>query len=246
MSVDADVAEVSSSAISVVSSLLTSGGASEEVLDSSGKGVEIDASVLLEYSVERVINASDVDVPFVVTVSGIMGGVSGISLWVGVENVSVSVSVVVVTSLEVVVTSDGMDAVKTEVEDNVEGTSVDIVLVKPEEVISGRSVVTVSPVDMVNLEDNDVISEVDVTECVYVIDSDINGDVCEEGTKYVDTSEVIFVASVESVISVVGPVGVTIGHVAFAVTNVEGTSVMTDGGDSVLIEGSKVVRDGRM
>lgn len=200
----------------------------------------------MEYSVERVINASDVDVPFVVTVSGIMGDVSGVSLWVDMEYVSVSVSVVTYTSLGVDVASEGMDPVKTEVEDNVEGTSVDIILVKPDEVISGRSVVTVPPVDMVNSEDNDVLSEVDVTECVYVIGSDINGDVCEEGTRYVVTSEVLFVSSVKSVISVVGPVGITIGHVAFAVTNVEGTSVMIDGGDSVLIEGSKVVMDGRM
>jgi hypothetical protein len=200
-----------------------------EVLDSSEKGVGIDASVLLEYSVERVLNASDVDVPLVVPVSGILDDVSGVSLKV------VSASVVAFTSLGVDVASEGMDPVEIEMEDNVEDTSVVIALVKSEEVISGRSLVTVSAVDVVNLEDKDVNSEADVTECVYVVDSDISGDVCEEGTKYVETSEVILV------FSVAGPVGIAIDHVAFAITDVEGTSVLIGCG-----EGSKVVMDDRM
>jgi hypothetical protein len=54
------------------------------------------------------------------------------------------------------------------------------------------------------------------------------------------------VSSVERVISVVSPSETIIGHVTFVVTNVEGTSVIIDGGDSVLIEGSNVVMDGRM
>jgi hypothetical protein len=216
-----------------------------EVLDSSVKVVDIGASVLLEYSVERVMNASDVNIPLVVPVSGIFDDVSGISLWV------VSISVVAFTSLGADVVTEGMDPVEIEVKDNVEGTSVDVVVVKPEEVISGRSVVIVSPVDAVNVEDNDVNSEADVIEYVYVIDSVINGDVCDEGTRYVETSEVILVEiilvfSVERIISVVGPVGTAVGHVAFAVTNVEGTSVIVDCGGSVLFEGSKVVMDDRM
>lgn len=211
-----------------------------EVLDSSVKVVDIGASVLLEYSVERVMNASDVNIPLVVPVSGIFDDVSGISLWV------VSISVVAFTSLGADVVTEGMDPVEIEVKDNVEGTSVDVVVVKPEEVISGRSVVIVSPVDAVNVEDNDVNSEADVIEYVYVIDSVINGDVCDEGTRYVETSEVILVFSVERIISVVGPVGTAVGHVAFAVTNVEGTSVIVDCGGSVLFEGSKVVMDDRM
>jgi hypothetical protein len=243
LSVDTDVAEVTSSGVSVVSSLLMVGGASEdvptvevEVLDSSMKGVDIDVSVLLEYSVERVLKASDVDVPLVVPVSGILNDVSGISLKV------VSVSEVAFTSLGVVdVASEGMLPVEIEMEDNIEVTSVGIVSVKPEEVISGRSVVTVSPIEVVNLEDKGVNSEADVMECVYVIDSDINGDVCEEDTKCVEISELILVLSVERVISVAGPVGIAIGHVAFAVTDVEGTSVLIGCG-----EGSKVVMDDRM
>lgn len=199
-----------------------------EVLDSSEKGVGIDASVMLEYSVERVLSASDVDVPLVVPVSGILEDVSGISLKV------VSVSVVAFTSLGVDVASEGMDPVEIEIEDNVEDTSVDIVLVKSEEVISGRSLVTVSAVD-VNLEDKDVNSEDDVTEYVYVVDSGSSGDVCEEGKKYVETSDVILV------FSVAGAVGIAIDHVAFAITDVEGTSVLTGCG-----EGSKVVMDDRM
>lgn len=79
-----------------------------------------------------------------------------------------------------------------------------------------------------------------------MVDSDTCGEVCEEGTKYVETSEVILVSSVENIISVVCPVGVTIGPVTFLATNVEGTSVMNEGVDSVLIEGSSVVTDGRI
>lgn len=253
LSVDIVVADVDSSGPRVCSSLLTVGGVSEdmpavaiEVLDSSGEGIEVDTSVLLEYSVERVISISDVDVSSVGLVSGILDDVSGISLSVRKVYVSVSVLVVPLASLTVDTSEEIIDVVKVEMEDDVEGTSVDIVSVKPEEVASGTSVETVSPSD-VNLEDKDIISEAEVSESEYisrVVDSDSHGDVCKEGTRYVETSEVILVSSVESIISVVSPVGITIGHVTFLVTNVEGTSVMNDDVDSVLIEGSIDVMDG--
>jgi hypothetical protein len=120
--------------------------------------------------------------------------------------------------------------------------------VKPVEVISGTYVDSVSP-SVVNLGDKDIISEVEVSENEYisrVVDSDSHGDVCKEGTRYVETSEVSLVSSVERIISDVSPVGITIGLVTFVVTNVEGTSVMNDDGDCVLVEGRNVVMDDRI
>jgi hypothetical protein len=246
------VTDVDSSDLRVDSSLLTIGGVSGdmpavviEVLVSSGEGIEVDTSVLLGYSVEKVVSISDIDVSSVGVVSGTLDDVSGISLSVRKVYVSISVLVVPVVSLTVDTTEEGIDSVKVEMEDDVEGTSVDIVSVKPEEVTSGTTVETVSPND-VNLEDRDIISEAEVSEseCISrVVDSDTHGDVCKEGTRYVDTSEVILVSSVESIISV-SLVGIAVDHVTFMVTNVEGTSVMNDGVDSELVEGSSVVMDG--
>jgi hypothetical protein len=82
-----------------------------------------------------------------------------------------------------------MVSVTKEMEDVVEGTSVVIVSVKPE-VISGRIVDTVLPSNVVNLEDKVALSEVVVMECEYIspaVDLDVHGDVCKEGTRYVET-----------------------------------------------------------
>lgn len=158
----------------VDSSLLIIGGSSEdmpavtiEALDSSGEDVEVDSSVLLEYSVERVSSISDVDVPSVGLVSGILDDVSGISLSVRKVYISVSVLVVTLASLAVDTSEEVTDPVKVEMEDDVEGTTVDVVSVIPEEVTSGMRLDIVSPND-VNLEDKDTISEAEVSESEYI------------------------------------------------------------------------------
>jgi hypothetical protein len=130
--VDTGEADVGSSDLRVVSSLLTMEEVSEdipavavEVLDSSGEGIEVDTSVMLEYSDESVTSICDV-VSSVGLVSVILDDVSGIS--VSVRGVSVCILVVSIASLRVDRSSEeGTDPVKVEMGYDVEGTSVDIV-----------------------------------------------------------------------------------------------------------------------
>jgi len=211
--------------LKVMSSLVTTEGVSEdmpavavEVLDFSGKGVEADTSVTLEYSV----STSGVGVLSAGLLSVISDDVSGVLLSVSKGYVSVSILVVAFSWVGVDTASE---VVKVKMEDVVEGISVDVVPVKWEEVVS---VTSVSSNDVVNLEDK----EDEVVEYEYIspaVVSDVDGDVGEEGTTYVVTWEVTVVSSV------VSPVGITASHVS-----VEGTSVMA--GD----EGSEVVEDGRI
>lgn len=133
VSVDTGEADVVSSDLRVVSSLLTMEEVSEdipavavEVLDSSGEGIEVDTSVMLEYSVESVTSICDDVVSSVGLVSVILDDVSGIS--VSVRGVSVCILVVSIASLRVDRSSEeGTDPVKVEMGYDVEGTSVDIV-----------------------------------------------------------------------------------------------------------------------
>jgi len=217
--------------LKVISSLVTIEGISEdmptvaiEVLDFSGKGVEADTSVTLEYSVSTsgvwVLSVGLLSSAGLLSV--ISDVVSGVLLSVRKGYVTVSILVVAISSVGVDTASE---VVKVKMEDVVEGISVDIVPVKLEVVVS---VTSVSSNDVVNLEDKDD----EVVEYEYIspeVVSDVDGDVGEEGTTYVVTWEVIVVSSV------VSPVGITAGHVS-----VEGTSVMAGG------EGSKVVEDGRI
>jgi hypothetical protein len=172
--------------VRIVPSLLTTGGISEdmvvvaiEVVDFSGKGVEAETSVTLEYNV----STSGVGVPSAGLLSVISDDISGVLLSGMKGYVTVSILVVVFSSVSVDTVSE---VTKVIMEDSVEGISVDIVSVKFREVISVRNVGTVSPNGVVNLEDE----EVAVVECEYVspeVVSDVDGDVCKEGTRYVVT-----------------------------------------------------------
>ena len=174
------------SVLKVVSSLFTTEGISEdmptvaiEVVVFSGKGVEADSSVTLEYSV----NTSGVGVLPAGLLSAISDDVSGVLL--SVRNGYVTVSIVVVTFSSVGVDT-ASEVVKVKMEDVVEGIPVDTVTVKLEEVVSVTNVGTVSPNDVVNLEDR----EIELVECEYIspeVVSDVDGDVDKEGTTYVVT-----------------------------------------------------------
>lgn len=169
--------------LEVISSLVTAEGISEdmptvaiEVLDFSVKGVEADNSVTLEYSV----STSGVGVLSAGLLSVISDVVSGVLLSVRKGYVTVSILVVAISSVGVDTASE---VVKVEMEDVVEGISVDIVPVKLEEVVS---VTSVSSNDVVNLEDK----EDEVVEYEYIspeVVSDVEGDVGEEGTTCVVT-----------------------------------------------------------
>jgi len=171
-------ADVDVSDLKVISSLVTTEGISEdmptvaiEVLDISGKGVEADTSVTLEYSV----STSGVGVLSAGLLSVISDDVSGVLLSVRKGYVTVSILVVAFPSVGVDTVSE---VVKVKMEDVVEGISVDIVPVKLEGVVS---VTSVSSNDVVNLEDK----EDEVVECEYIspgVVSDVDGDVGEEGT----------------------------------------------------------------
>jgi hypothetical protein len=109
--------------------------------------------------------------------------VSGVLLSVIKGYVTVSILVVAFSSVGVDTASEVM---KVKMEDVVEGISVDIVSVKLDKVLSVGNVGTVSPNDVVNLEDK----EVEVVECEYMsleVVSDVDGDVRKEGTRYVVT-----------------------------------------------------------
>lgn len=185
-SVDVGGADVDVSDLKVVSSLVTTEGVSEdkptvaiEVLDFSGKGVEADTSVTLEYSV----STSGVGVLSAGLLSVISDDVSGVLLSVSKGYVSVSVVTVAFSTVGVDTASE---VGKVKVEDVVEGISVDIVSVKLEKVVSVTNVGTVSPNDVVYVEDK----EVEVVECEYISPeavSDVDGNVGEEGTMYVIT-----------------------------------------------------------
>lgn len=182
-SVDVGGADVDVSGLKVMSSLVRTEGISEdmpavaiEVLDFSGKGVEADTSVTLEYSV----STSGVGVLSAGVLSVISDDVSDVLLTVGKGYVTVSILVVAVSSVGVDTASE---VVKVKMEDIVEGISVDIVPVKLGEVVS---VTSVSSNDVVNLEGK----EDEVVECEYIspaVVSDVDGDVGEEGTTYVVT-----------------------------------------------------------
>jgi hypothetical protein len=186
-SVDVGGADVDVSDLKVVSSLVTTKGISEdkptvaiEVLDFSGKGVEADTSVTLEYSV----STSGVEVLSAGLLTVVSDDVGGVLLSVSKGHVTVSVMMVAFSTVGVDTASE---VVKVKMEDDVEGISVDVVSVKLEGVVSVAYVVTISPNDVVNLEDKEV--EVDV-KCEYISSeavSDVDGDVGEEGTMYVVT-----------------------------------------------------------
>lgn len=169
--------------LKVISSPVTTEGISEdmptvaiEVLDFSGKGVEADTSLTMEYSV----TTSCVGVLSAGLLSVISDDVSGVMLSVRKGYVTVSILVVALSSVGVD-TASLIEKVK--MEDVVEGISVDIVPVKLEEVVS---VTSVSSNDVVNLED----TEDKVVECENIspeVVSDVDGDVGEEGTTYVVT-----------------------------------------------------------
>lgn len=170
--------------LKVISSLVKIEGISEdmltvatEVLDFSGKGVEADTSVTLEYSVST-SGVGDLSAGLLSVISDVV--INGVLLSVIRGYVIVSILVIAISSVGVDTASE---VVKVKIEDVVEGISVDVVPVKLEEVVS---VTSVSSNDVVNLEDK----EDEVVEYEYIspeVLSDVDGDVGEEGTTYVVT-----------------------------------------------------------